>query len=421
MVQERLESGIGRTSGLVAVLLGWYREERKDLTEGLASLLICTFGDIIAGTFIGLATDKISLLPALLILIPPTIGMRGNIYSSLGSRLGSYLHTGQIKPIFESNKIMNNNILATSALTLITAFYLGILSAAVGNLMGFDVTYSSMILISVLAAGMSVIFMLPATISLSILTYKKGYDPDNFTAPIITFVGDFITLPLLFLSTDLVFSMEDDLSGHIVLVLFIFSVLISLLSYLWNGERLSRRIMVESTPILLITGLFGLLAGVFLTGEVENLISIAGLFTLVPPFLEDGGAIGGILSARLSSKLHMGVMRMEKLPSYEVLKSFITMHILGFIIFPLIGIFAFLINAQLGLESPSLPVMAGVTFIAGQVMVAVVNFLSYYSSIFSFRFGLDPDNIVIPLITSFMDVAGTVILISVVMGFGIIQ
>ncbi len=420
MVEERLESGIGRTSGLVAALLRWYHEERKDLTEGLASLLICTFGDIIAGTFIGLATDKIALLPALLILIPPTIGMRGNIYSSLGSRLGSYLHTGQLKPVFETGKIMNNNILATSALTMVTAFYLGILSAGVGNLMGFDVTYSSMILISVLAAGISVVFMLPATISLSILTYKKGYDPDNFTAPIITFVGDFITLPLLFLSTDVVFSIGEGIAEYLVLALIIFTLFTSLAGYLRNGERLSRKIMVESLPILLITGLFGLLAGVFLIREVENLISVAGLFTLIPPFLEDGGAIGGILSARLSSKLHMGVMRVEKTPSYEVLKSFLTMHILGFIIFPLIGIFAFLINAQLGLESPPLPVMAGVTFLAGQVMVAVVNFLSYYSSIFSFKFGLDPDNIVIPLITSFMDVAGTVILITVVVGFGII-
>jgi mgtE-like transporter len=58
--------------------------------------------------------------------------------------------------------------------------------------------------------------------------------------------------------------------------------------------------------------------------------------------------------------------------------------------------------------------------VAGQILLVPLNLMSYYFSILSFRKGLDPDNIGIPLITSIMDVLGTLCFIGTLIVFGVI-
>ena len=50
----------------------------------------------------------------------------------------------------------------------------------------------------------------------------------------------------------------------------------------------------------------------------------------------------------------------------------------------------------------------------------IVNLVAYYSSMISYKLGLDPDNITIPTITSLMDLMGTGILIVVLMVLGLV-
>ena len=44
---------------------------------------------------------------------------------------------------------------------------------------------------------------------------------------------------------------------------------------------------------------------------------------LVPPFLEDSGALGGILSSRLASKLHLGVIDPVAVPQRPARRDFL--------------------------------------------------------------------------------------------------
>jgi mgtE-like transporter len=409
-----------RLHSITAALRGWFREESRDLSESSLSLFLCTFGDLITGVIIGLSSGKILLLPALILLIPPTIGMRGNIYATLGSRMGSYLHTGRLSPELKRNKILDDNILSSTALTLLTSIYVGFIASALARFMGFQVDFVTLTLISVISAILSAFLLLPVTILLAIITYKKGLDPDNFTAPIITLAGDFITLPLLFITTDIVFSTPSSWQIPTFIGLIGLTILLLSISYMRDEEAISREILIESTPILLMTGLLGLWAGQILGGRLEGFITMVGLFTLIPPFLEDGGAIGGIVAARLSSKLHMGVLEIGRIPQVAVLRNFFTMHVLGIFIFSLLGVFAYVINFTFGLSTPGLITLVTITLVAGQIMILILNLVSYYSSVIAFKFGLDPDNVVIPIITSFMDVAGTACLVFVLLLFGVI-
>ena len=60
-------------------------------------------------------------LPGLLVLVPAAIGMRGNIFGALGSRFGTYVHTGTFRPSFRRETIVGQNIYAVTVLTFVVS------------------------------------------------------------------------------------------------------------------------------------------------------------------------------------------------------------------------------------------------------------------------------------------------------------
>jgi mgtE-like transporter len=69
---------------------------------------------------------------------------------------------------------------------------------------------------------------------------------------------------------------------------------------------------------------------------------------------------------------------------------------------------------------PDLSFMVVVISLAGFALFPVLSFLSYYVSIASFRFGIDPDNVSIPVICSTADVIGVVVLLAVIALSGVL-
>ena len=60
----------------------------------------------------------------------------------------------------------------------------------------------------------------------------------------------------------------------------------------------------------------------------------------------------------------------------------------------------------LGYGGPGVVRLIGVTVTAGLLAVLMIFAVGYYAATASFRFGLDPDNVGIPLVTSTMDFVG---------------
>jgi mgtE-like transporter len=391
----------------------------KDFKEPLASLLLCTAGNLITGTILGAAKGHLELLPALIILIPPAIGMRGSIFASLGSRLGTYLHTGQISPSFGGD-VLRQNFNASFVLSITMSFYLGILATFTARAIGLSANLIELMVISLLAGLLSAFFMLVLTIIVAMFSYRHGWDPDNVTTPTITLAGDMITLPILLIVADLVlgaseFSLTVGLSFFVVLM--VTSIAIPLLQRSFNHAR---RIIIESVPFLLFGGLLGIFSGSVLGNQFADIVSIAGVLIMIPAFLEDGGAMGGILAAKFSSALHLGTLSYQRVPPRSAMILFVTMQIIALLVFSIIGIAAYLISTWLGLSTPTWFEMILISVVTGEILVFIVNLVAYYSSMMSYKLGLDPDNITIPTITSLMDLMGTGILIVVLMALGLV-
>ena len=71
-------------------------------------------------------------------------------------------------------------------------------------------------------------------------------------------------------------------------------------------------------------------------------------------------------------------------------------------------------------ERPLRGALIGGTLLAGVVVTPVTIVAGYYLAIVTYRFGLDPDNQGVPIITSVMDLAGVAVLLLVMTSSGVL-
>src|SRR5438067_7319481 len=130
--------GLARRVGArLRALLG---SDAASVRQGLAALLVSSGGDLLAGLTLGAITGTLSELPGLLVLVPAAIGMRGNVFGALGSRLGTAIHTGTFSLSRRANTVVGQNVLAALALTMSISLVLAILAKAVA--VGFGLAHS---------------------------------------------------------------------------------------------------------------------------------------------------------------------------------------------------------------------------------------------------------------------------------------
>src|SRR3954452_17324894 len=107
------------------------RSDDSGVRVGFVALLISSGGDLLAGLVLGSITGTPEQLPVLLVLVPAAIGMRGNVFGALGSRLGTAIHTGTFRLSRRSDTVVGQNILASLTLTLSISLALAVLAKAV--------------------------------------------------------------------------------------------------------------------------------------------------------------------------------------------------------------------------------------------------------------------------------------------------
>jgi len=83
-----------------------------------------------------------------------------------------------------------------------------------------------------------------------------------------------------------------------------------------------------------------------------------------------------------------------------------------------VGVLGYVYSLFVG-QSPGAGVMIGGTLLAGMMATAITIVVSYYIAILTARFGLDPDNHSVPIITSVMDLAGVLCFLLVLSLFGV--
>jgi mgtE-like transporter len=189
----------------------------------------------------------------------------------------------------------------------------------------------------------------------------------------------------------------------------------------WTYERaFARRIVRESFPVLCIAIVLDVLAGTVVEPRMETVFLVyPALLIVVPGFLENTGALGSVLAARLGSKLHLGAVSPNAKPQAAALLDGTVVLALGATVYLLTSVATLGLSELTGAAHPGVGRFVGATLFAGLLATLVAAVIGYYAAITTYRFGLDPDNHTIPLVTSGMDLLGVICLVVGLVVFGI--
>ena len=377
---------------------------------GFVALLISSGGDLLSGLTLGSITGTLEKLPGLLVLVPAAIGMRGNIFGALGSRLGTAIHAGTYRLSRRTDTLVGQNIAASLALSLSISLVLAVLAKAI--VVGFNlqnsISLADFVVISVVGAVISSIIVLGLTVGVAHLAANRGWDLDNVAGPIVTAAGDMITLPALFIATYLV---GVSWVTPVVAVLCAVAGVISLVVSLRSRLPILRRIVRESIPVLALAGTVDIIAGITIEKRFESFLAFPALLVLVPPFLEDSGSLGAILSARVSTKLHLGVLDPRRKSLRAITEDVMLVYMYAVPVFFFLGISANIASAIANLKGPGVLELIAVSMLAGAFATTFAVLIGYYSALGAYRLGLDPDSHGIPIVTSSLDLLGALSLI----------
>lgn len=400
-------------------LWAYWRAEQRTLRQGLVALALSTLAGFVAGLTLAHITGTLQELPGLIVLIPAAVGMKGTIFGAIGARLGTANVAGLLEPTLRPGTVLQRNVYVAVVTTFSSALWLAVLSVLASAAFGEpSISLWRLATVSIVGGAIGSALILMITLALSVLSYRRGWDLDSVSTPMVTALGDMTTLPSLFLATYL---LRSDLVAVPAAVISIAVAVYAAIRSYTVADRVIRRIVVEMTAVILLTPILDILAGTLLRARQEQLVAVPVLLALIPPFVSQAGALGGIFTSRTASKLQIGVMTARGLPEIPALVDASIVSALSIAVFAMVGVVAYALGVATDLVGmPSLPALVGGTVLAGLIVTPVTLVAGYYLAIGTFRFGLDPDDQSVPIITSVMDLAGVAVLLFVMTSLGVL-
>ena len=386
---------------------------RRLILTGLGALLVSAAAASVAGIYLGAAREVLMLIPGLMVLLPSIIDMRGNIAGVLASRLSSSMHLGVFSIDFEEGSVLGDNIRASFVITVLIAFVLGIFAYLASLLSGLPtVGVTDLVLISVTSGIVSGLVVMGITVVIALASYRYGLDLDMIAAPTVTTSGDIVTLPILMLSAVFVINLPP--WARLTLGIAALAAAGAAILYTRRRPVGIGTIVRENLALLIPLSILGTLAGLTYSLNLDDLVTFAALLILIPPFMGGLGSIGGILGSCLSTGMHTGELAPTLIPRRDVVHHFIISYLYTLILLPLLALIAHGAAVLMGLNSPGLGILVTISLIAGLIVMTLVSGATYVTASLSFRYGLDPDNFGIPVITSLIDLIGAATLVSVI-------
>lgn len=177
----------------------------------------------------------------------------------------------------------------------------------------------------------------------------------------------------------------------------------------WSVEG----IVAATLPLLAVLTVVELWGGLVLDASQAVLTRYPSLLTLVPGIIAVGGNLGSVLASRLSTAFHLGTLSFAPTDDALVGNAAATIA-LAATLFPAVGAGAWGARYALGdvvLPAGTVVLIAGVS---GLLLAVVAIGIATVATYAAFRLQLDPDDVVVPVVTTTCDVLGVVVFLAVV-------
>ncbi|XP_036726480.1 solute carrier family 41 member 3 isoform X5 [Balaenoptera musculus] len=359
----------------------------------------------------------------LLTLVPPLVGLKGNLEMTLASRLSTAANTGQIDDPQEQHRVISSNL----ALIQVQATVVGLLAAVAALLLGAASGQELDVVEAEVLCASSVITALLAACALGMLMVcivigarKLGVNPDNIATPIAASLGDLITLSLLaFVSS--FFHKHRDSRYLMPLVCVSFTALTPMCILVAKQNPPVVKILKFGWFPIVLAMLVSSFGGLILNKTISKQ-QFRGMAIFAPIICGVGGNLVAIQTSRISTYLHLwstpGVLPlwMKKCwpnPRSTFCSSEInstSARVLLFLVVPGHLIFFSIIHLVEGQSVPDDKTFVGLYLLAGLVQVTILLYLAEATVRLTWNQALDPDDHCIPYLTGLGDLLGTSLL-----------
>jgi mgtE-like transporter len=319
------------------------------------------------------------------------------------------LHLGLIKPQLRDNTpIYNQLISSVFAITLIDTLAMGVFSFLLNLVTGQAQLAEAYIffLVPPVACVLAMAVSIPLTSIIGIVTFRRGLDPDILVYPILASIND-IMVTIAFIAT-----IYMVVSGGVYLYILasLFVAIVGGIAWIcWSNRRISFFIQTirEGTTIVITSILFGSVNGAVLSNISGRLQRTGGL-VLYPALTNALGNIGSIIGSTTTTNLALGFTRSLKEEVKSGLKTILQIEAVALLMHIVFAFIAFIL--QPGINLLYLLVLAILSNISNFSIIAIFALVAAQQS---FKRGLNPDNVVIPIITSLADTIATLMLIPI--------
>jgi mgtE-like transporter len=166
----------------------------KTIKESFLTVMLVAFIVNITGTILKSMSEMIIVedKKEIYTVYPALIAMVGNVGSVVGSTATTKLALGLLKPSISSMRNHATQIFGAWSASIVMFVFLSALSLFINGMFGLYpfIGFTSLLLTANVIAVTVIVLI---SYAISILTFQKGLDPDNFVIPIESSLGDSMT------------------------------------------------------------------------------------------------------------------------------------------------------------------------------------------------------------------------------------
>jgi mgtE-like transporter len=383
------------------------RDFLKSLTQSLLSLSFNITG-LLAGFLLSSYFNVFNSFPWTFILYPGILSVRGAIGGLFSGRLSTGLHLGLFEPSLRNNTREAYLLFDTiTVLTLISSVFMGVTSSIFSFLQGAAslVEIPAIFLVVLATMGLSIILISPFTFGFSVLSYKRGFDPDMVVYPVISTFSD-IVVTLCYVGVLIMIKTFNGIHWVILILMDLFFIYVVLRVVKENREEEDfRETIREFIMTLSVISIIVNITGSALGKITDTIGKRLEIYTVYPALIDTVGDAGSIVGSTATTKMFLGTLPSSITAVRYHLKEIFSSWIATIVLFEVYAVISSLIY---GLKL--LPLLSLRLLTLNLILIPLIILVSMGTAVVTRSRGLDPDNFVIPIETSISDGLTTIVL-----------